>query len=436
MAESLACDAVEFDLRQTRDGEAVLFHDEDIVLGTQRIPVRTFTAREIEKLQLPSEFGPYRIPKLEDVFHRYGHALRYVVEVKTSPADAARADGAPRRAASRRSSACARRCLVASFDAEFLRKMREVDAEIATSFLIDHAVALPEPGKLTPLFPPVDAIGPRCDLVTPALVAQAAAAGLSVHPWTADEPAEIRRLLSLGVASITTNVPEIGARLRDRRASEQLPRGARAERDDAEPALSPCRLNAGRAGLRSTSSPESSGACRRRPRAAAPVIPAASSDARKSTVRATSRGQSFWESGEERSTSAVSSVWLSTAPGQTALTAMLFPRNSRARLCVRPMTPNFAALCADRFASPRRPWTEETLTMRPRRALDHSRAGRRGRSSPSPVRFVEITRSQSAGVSFRNGLQRNIPALLTRTSMGPSSASARSHRPLRVARGA
>src|SRR5262249_1970353 len=69
-AETIGADAVEFDLRQTRDGEAVLFHDEDVVLGGQRVPVRSFTSREIERLQLPSEFGDYRIPRLEDAFHR------------------------------------------------------------------------------------------------------------------------------------------------------------------------------------------------------------------------------------------------------------------------------------------------------------------------------------------------------------------------------
>jgi glycerophosphoryl diester phosphodiesterase len=212
-AENLGADAVEFDLRQTRDGEAVLFHDEDIVLGTQRIPVRTFTAREIEKLQLPSEFGPYRIPKLEEVFHRYGHALRYVVEVKTST-HTQLALMARRVARVAAEFGVRARCLVASFDAEFLRKMREADAEIATGFLIDHAVALPEPGRLTPLFPNVDALGPRRDLVTPALLAQAETAGLTVHPWTADEPAEIRRLLALGLPSVTTNVPDVALAIR------------------------------------------------------------------------------------------------------------------------------------------------------------------------------------------------------------------------------
>ena len=212
-AESFGVDAVEFDVRQTRDGEAVLFHDEDVVLGTQRIPVRSFTWRELEKLAIPSEFGDFRIPKLEQVFHRYGRVLRYVVEVKSG-------NGMQLGTMARRVAKLAEifgiadRCLVASFDAEFLKRMREASSSIATSFLFDHPVALPSPSQPTPLFPPVDAIGPKHDLVSPGLLAQAAAAGLSVHPWTVDDDAETRSLLTSGVASITTNAPDVALAIR------------------------------------------------------------------------------------------------------------------------------------------------------------------------------------------------------------------------------
>lgn len=219
-AESLRVDAVEFDLRQTRDGEAVVFHDEQIQLGNQRLPVKSFTAREIEKLLLPSEFGEYRIPKLEEVFHRYGSALRYIVEVKV-------ASSTQRLVMARRIAHLAsvfgvtQRCLVASFDAEMVKLVREVDPAIATSFLFDHPVALPEPGRPTPLFPPVDAIGPAKELVTAYVMDQATRSGLSVHPWTADDEKEIRRLFELGVASVTTNAPEVALRIRDGDPSEE-----------------------------------------------------------------------------------------------------------------------------------------------------------------------------------------------------------------------
>jgi len=212
-AESFRADAVELDLRQTRDGEAIVFHDDDIVLGTQRLPVRTFTWREIEKLVIPSELGEYRIPKLEQVFHRYGTALRYIVEVKTSPGMQM---GTMARRIAKLVSAfgLGRRVLVGSFDAEFLKRMREAETELPTSYIFDHPVALPAPGQPAPLFPPVDAIAPRKDLVSPTLLSQAAMVNLSVHPWTVDEADEIRKLLAAGVASITTNAPDIALEIR------------------------------------------------------------------------------------------------------------------------------------------------------------------------------------------------------------------------------
>lgn len=213
-AEALGADAIEMDVRQTRDGEAVVYHDDGIALGTQRVPVRDFTWREIERLSPPSEFGEYRIARLQDVFQRFGSQLDYVVEVKV---------GAPmhvqtmaRRIATLADAfGVAARVIVASFDAPFLRRMRETAPEIATSFLFDRPVALPEGAEVLPLFPPVDAIGPRIDLVTAQLVARAGAAGLRVHPWTANDEAEIRRLYEMGCASVTTDAPEIAKAVRD-----------------------------------------------------------------------------------------------------------------------------------------------------------------------------------------------------------------------------
>jgi glycerophosphoryl diester phosphodiesterase len=61
----------------------------------------------------------------------------------------------------------------------------------------------------------VDAICPRRDLVNAALLEQAAAAGLTVHPWTVDEEPELRRLIGAGVASVITNLPDLGLSVRD-----------------------------------------------------------------------------------------------------------------------------------------------------------------------------------------------------------------------------
>jgi glycerophosphoryl diester phosphodiesterase len=102
---------------------------------------------------------------------------------------------------------------VASFDADFLRRMNEGSSGIALSYLFDHPVALPDAGTARGIFPPCVAVGPRADLVDETFMAAASRAGVSVHPWTVDSPEEIQALADRGVASITTNDPDLARRV-------------------------------------------------------------------------------------------------------------------------------------------------------------------------------------------------------------------------------
>ncbi len=206
-AESLGADAIELDLRQTRDGELVVFHDEQIPIGTDLHAIRGMASQDVRELLLDSPFGEYRVPTFEQVLQRYGTSLRYVVEIKTSgTTDRARA--ASRAAELLGAFGCLSRALVASFDPDVLRRIRQKEPEVALSYLIDRPLAAAE-GET----PPCEAIGPRADLVDRAFLDALAPSGRSVHPWTADSPEEIRRLADLGVASITTNDCEMALRV-------------------------------------------------------------------------------------------------------------------------------------------------------------------------------------------------------------------------------
>ncbi|HET7452477.1 MAG TPA: glycerophosphodiester phosphodiesterase [Thermoanaerobaculia bacterium] len=211
-AEAEGADAIEFDLQQTRDGELVVFHDDAIPVGTDTHAIRAMASIDVRGLILESPFGEYRIPTLDDVFQRYGNALRYLIEVKVNAAT-------DRGLAARRVTDAiagfhlSARCLVASFDADFLRRLGDRNGGIAASYLFDRPVALPEPGQPRGIFPPCDAIGPRADFATETLIAGAARTGLSVHPWTIDAPEDIQAIAERGVASITTNDPELARRV-------------------------------------------------------------------------------------------------------------------------------------------------------------------------------------------------------------------------------
>jgi glycerophosphoryl diester phosphodiesterase len=211
-AEAEGADAIELDLQQTRDGELIVFHDDVVSIGSDRHPVRSMASIDVRELRLESPFGEYRIPTLDDVLQRYGRSLRYVLEMKVSPST-------DRRTAARRVAGLvtgfhlAPRCLVASFDAEILRRIDEEGAGIALSLLFDGPTALPDAGTPRGVFPPCVAVGPRADLVDDGLMAAASLAGLSVHPWTVDSPEEIQALADRGVASITTNDPDLARRV-------------------------------------------------------------------------------------------------------------------------------------------------------------------------------------------------------------------------------
>jgi glycerophosphoryl diester phosphodiesterase len=204
LAESLGADAIELDVQQTRDGELVVFHDDEIVIGTDRHPVRSMASHDIRELILDSPLGEYRIPTLEQVLARYGTSLRCVVEIKVNAAT-------NRPAAARRASeliagfSMTRVALVASFDAEVLRLLRDRRPEIAVSFLFSQAGVFAGSDFSSAPFPRVDAIGPKAELVTAEMLERARSAKLTVHPWTADTPEEVERLSTLGVDSITTN---------------------------------------------------------------------------------------------------------------------------------------------------------------------------------------------------------------------------------------
>jgi glycerophosphoryl diester phosphodiesterase len=211
-AEAEGAEAIELDLQQTKDGELVVFHDDAIPIGSERHPVRSMASIDVRSLRLDSPFGEYRIPTLDDVLQRYGGGLRYILEMKVTPAT-------DRRSAARRVAGLvtgfhlAARCLVASFDGDFLRRIDELGAGVALSYLFDHPVALPDSGTPRGIFPPCIAVGPRADLVDDTFMASAGRAGVSVHPWTVDAPEEIQALADRGVASITTNDPDLAVRI-------------------------------------------------------------------------------------------------------------------------------------------------------------------------------------------------------------------------------
>lgn len=197
-------DLVECDVHLSLDGVPVVIHDGMLERTTSGSgPVGACTLAQLQSLDAGAGT---RIPTLAEVFSAVPVPVQ--VEIKDPAAVAPVADflAAEGRAA---------RAFVISFDHRLLREAVDRLPGLRTGALVgtrpaDPAALCREVGA--------SALCPLHSLVDAELVAACRAAGLAVMPWTVNAPAEVRRLLGLGVDSVTTDRPDMAASALSRRA--------------------------------------------------------------------------------------------------------------------------------------------------------------------------------------------------------------------------
>lgn len=207
-AQELGADALEFDVRLTRDGVPVLMHDPDVdrTTGGQG-RVDRFSFEELGQLdagaRAPLRVGqPLRVPSLEEALDRI-RKVPLVVEVKEiAAADAT--EGLIRRFGAQE------RVVIGSSDAlvmdRFYRSgLRTCASMTDATWLIPIALAGLTPGSLAY---DVLSISPTFrGLPVPVVrMAQAARrAGVPTHVWTVNDPAQAQALWKGGVAGVVTD---------------------------------------------------------------------------------------------------------------------------------------------------------------------------------------------------------------------------------------
>jgi glycerophosphoryl diester phosphodiesterase len=191
---------VETDVRVTADGVLVAFHDDDL---------RRTCGRPGRISQLPwSEVrtamvgGKAPIPLLEDLLGTWPE-LRVNIDCKTDAAVDALV------ATLGRCDALAR-VAVGAFSDRRLRRLRGLVGEGLCTTLGPAGVAAlryARPRKVVAYAAQVPVRQGPLHVVTPSFVQRAHALGLQVHVWTVDDPAEIHRLLDMGIDGIMTDRP-------------------------------------------------------------------------------------------------------------------------------------------------------------------------------------------------------------------------------------
>jgi glycerophosphoryl diester phosphodiesterase len=234
-AAALGVDVIETDVRATRDGELVIFHDESVGRTTDATgTVGSFTLAELKRLDAAYRFSPdggrtfphrgsgVTVPTLREVFAALPH-MRFNIEPKqTAPSIAAPLCRLIREYG------ITERVLVASFSGAALEEFRRECPEVATSAAtgeVAHFLTLQRAGLAASYSPPMQALqvpeyAGGLHILTRDFVESAHARNLRVHAWTVNAEGDMRRLVETGVDGIMTDYPDRLLKLLGRHASE------------------------------------------------------------------------------------------------------------------------------------------------------------------------------------------------------------------------
>jgi glycerophosphoryl diester phosphodiesterase len=233
LAVEQGADYLEQDLQLTKDGQLVVLHDPTLD-RTARGPAADCTGavgdKTLEQLgacevgswfneahpdRADPAFAEERIPTLAQVLDRYGPKVRYYIEVK-APEDQPGIEDALldllATAELHSPDGDLPPVVIQSFSADSLRRIHERRPDLPLVQLIG-ANAAPDGAALDgaaldEIARYAVGIGPASVLVDQALVDAADERCLDVHPYTVDDPAEMARLLALGVGGMFTDTPD------------------------------------------------------------------------------------------------------------------------------------------------------------------------------------------------------------------------------------
>lgn len=197
---------LETDVRATSDGRVIAFHDPRLDRVTDRQGViADLRWSEVRRARIG---GTEQIPLLAELLEEFPTA-RFNIDAKAGTAVTPLAELLIN------AKATDRVCLVSFADDRLTRLRAALGPDVALAlgplalFRLFRASALRRRFRTTAVAAQVPLSYQGVTIVTPRFIATAHAAGLEVHVWTIDEPAEMRRLLALGVDGIMTDRPEL-----------------------------------------------------------------------------------------------------------------------------------------------------------------------------------------------------------------------------------
>ncbi len=210
-------DFVEIDVQETADGVVVLGHDDSLkrVSGINR-SIGSYSFADLEILDVgtwfSSDFEGERIPALSKVMEYCKGRISMNIEIKNLGRDSDLPDKVAQLIEEYQMK---EQCVVTSTRISYLNRIKELDPEIRTGYIISAAYGDYYSSDN------IDFISLRSSFVSERLVKAAHEKGKAVHAWTVNSKSEMERMKMLGVDNVITDYPVLAREIMYREAAAE-----------------------------------------------------------------------------------------------------------------------------------------------------------------------------------------------------------------------
>lgn len=203
-ARAAGADGVELDVRLTKDGHVVVFHDAKAVLPDGRkVKVSKLSLAELRTIDLG---GGQRVPTLSQVMRAVGPRMKVNIELKAESIRNQGLEGKVAEIIKRRGAA--NKVYISSFNPWSLRRIKRIAPELKTGSLVAGKYSW----RLATRLAKPEAIHPSVKLLDKKRVDAWHKRGLKVRSWTINDAPTMRKAARLGIDAIITDDPALARR--------------------------------------------------------------------------------------------------------------------------------------------------------------------------------------------------------------------------------
>jgi len=204
-AISAMADYVEIDIQETKDGELIIMHDNNLKRTTGvNAYVWEVMYDEIKDLEVINKFGEEfvgeKIPTLQEVFEVCKGRIDINLDVKYNGRNGGIIE---KIMALIETYDIANQCIISSTNYSFLKKVKEINPDIPTGYIMSMTY-----GSISNI-EAADFFSIRWNYIDEEFVTAAHKAGKEVHSWTVNYKGNMIKMRSLSVDNIITDAPAL-----------------------------------------------------------------------------------------------------------------------------------------------------------------------------------------------------------------------------------